>query len=89
MKSLNPLPERMTKTCQCGGKFGDKRCQCVSCGRKCVLFCHEKSTGGLCKNKLIWCAEIPNIVTADIVDAPCLVHMITPDPGSTFEDYRH
>ena len=35
------------------------------------------------------CAEIPNTVTAGIVDAPCLVHMITPDPGSTFEDYRH
>ena len=35
------------------------------------------------------CAEIPNTVTAVIVDAPCLVHMITPDPGSTFEDYRH
>ena len=34
------------------------------------------------------CAEIPNTVTAGIVDAPCLVHMITPDPGSTFEDYR-
>ena len=53
MKSLNPLPDRMTKKCQCGGKCGDKRCQCVSCGRKCVLFCHKKSTGGLCKNKLI------------------------------------
>ena len=26
---------------------------------------------------------------ASIVDAPCLVHMITPDSGSTFEDYRH
>ena len=24
MKALNPLPERMTKTCQCDGKFGDK-----------------------------------------------------------------
>ena len=35
------------------------------------------------------CAEIPNTVTAGIVDAPCLVHMITPDPGSTFEDYRY
>ena len=52
MKSLNPLPERMTKTCQCGGKCGDKRCQCVSCGRKCVLFCHKKSTGELCRNKI-------------------------------------
>ena len=35
------------------------------------------------------CAEIPNTVTAVIVDVPCLVHMITPDPGSTLEDYRH
>ena len=35
------------------------------------------------------CADIPNTVTAGIVDAPCLVHMIPPDPGSTFEDYRH
>ena len=35
------------------------------------------------------CAEILNTVTVGIVDAPCLVHMITPDPGSTFEDYRH
>ena len=31
--------------------------------------------------------EIPNTLTAGIVDATCLVHMITPDPGNTFEDY--
>ena len=32
------------------------------------------------------CAEIPNTVTAGIVDIPYLAHMITPDHGSTFED---
>ena len=32
------------------------------------------------------CVEIPNTVTAGIVDIPYLAHMITPDPGSTFED---
>ena len=34
------------------------------------------------------CAEIPSSVTTCIVDAPCLTHMITPDQGSTFGDYR-
>ena len=53
MKSLNPLPEKMTKTCTCSGKCGDKRCTCVSLGNKCVLFCHKNSAGGLCRNRII------------------------------------
>ena len=34
------------------------------------------------------CAEIPCVVTAGIIDAPALFHMISPDRGSTFEAYR-
>ena len=52
MKSLNPLPKNMTKTCTCSGKCGDKRCTCVSLGNKCVLFCHRNCTGGLCRNRI-------------------------------------
>ena len=52
MKSLNPLPENLTKTCTCSGKCGDKRCTCVSLGNKCVLFCHRNCTGGLCRNRI-------------------------------------
>ena len=53
------------------------------CSKSDLLSCLEAVTP---KSK---CAVIPNTVTAGIVDAPCLVHMITPDPGSTFGDYRN
>ena len=51
-KSLNPLPDTLTKTCNCAGKCSDKRCPCVSNARKCVLFCHKNCAGGLCRNKI-------------------------------------
>lgn len=34
------------------------------------------------------CPVTPNTVTAGLIDAPCLVHMVTPDLGSSFGDYR-
>ena len=33
-------------------------------------------------------AEVPNTVTAGIIDAPALLHMIKPDKDDTFETYR-
>ena len=57
--------------------------QMRQCSKSDLLSCLEAVTP---KSK---CAVIPNTVTAGIVDAPCLVHMITPDPGSTFGDYRN